>query len=84
MDKKVKVRIGDDVIYLSKIEAGAEQIANKIAGGDIRTIRMIMPLLDKIDSLNKLINDRNDAAGVSDAKRRLAAMLGLDPTKLSE
>jgi hypothetical protein len=79
MDKKVRVRVGDDVIYLSKLEAGAEQIANKIASGDIRTIRMIMPLFDKIDSLNKAVNDRNTAAGVSDAKRRLAEMLGLDP-----
>jgi hypothetical protein len=79
MDKKVRVRVGDDLIYLSKLEAGAEQIANKIASGDIRTIRMIMPLLDKIDSLNKVVNDRDTAGEVSDAKRRLAEILGLDP-----
>jgi hypothetical protein len=79
MSKKVKVRIDGDVAYFSKLEAGAEQLANKLASGDIRTIRMVLPLIDKIDELDKAERDSaGDGSGRSDAHRKLAEMLGLE------
>jgi hypothetical protein len=76
MNKRVKVRIDGDVTYLSKLEAGAEQIANKYAGGDLRTIKMVLPLLDQLQPTAK---DKYVEVDVADAKNRLLEMLGLPP-----
>jgi hypothetical protein len=74
MSKKVKVRIDGDVTYLSKLEAGAEQIANKYASGDLRTIKMVLPLLENLHQRSEEVHVDVD---VSDAKNRLRHMLGL-------
>ena len=79
MNKRVKVRIDGDVTYLSKLEAGAEQIANKYASGDLRTIKMVLPLLDQ---LQPAAEDKYVEVDVADAKNRLREMLGL-PSKPS-
>ena len=76
MNKRVKVRIDGDVTYLSKLEAGAEQIANKYASGDLRTIKMVLPLLDQLQPTAK---DKYVEVDVADAKNRLLEMLGLPP-----
>lgn len=76
MHKRCKVRIDGDVIYLSKIEAGTEQIANKYASGDLRTAKMILPLLDQLQPAAK---DKHVEVDVADAKNRLREMLGLPP-----
>src|SRR5690349_8423552 len=52
MTKKVKVRVDGDVAYFSKLEAAAEQLANKLASGDLRTIKMVLPILAKLDELD--------------------------------
>jgi hypothetical protein len=76
INKRVKVRIGGDIAYLTKLEAGAEQIANKYASGDLRTIKMVLPLLDQLQSRSE---DKYVEVDVADAKNRLRDMLGLPP-----
>lgn len=44
-----KVRVDGDVKYFSKIEAGLEQIANNAASGDLRAIKIVLPLTEEID-----------------------------------
>jgi hypothetical protein len=75
MTKKVKVRVGGDIAYFSKIEAGAEQVANKLASGDLRTIKMVLPMLAKLNEFDRY---ERDAEGRSEAHRKLAEMLGLE------
>jgi hypothetical protein len=81
MTKRVKVRVGGDVAYFSKLEAAAEQLANKLASGDLRTIKMVLPILAKLDELDGY---ERDAEGRSEAHRKLAEMLGLDWRKEDE
>lgn len=81
MTKKVRVRVDGDVAYFSKLEAAAEQLANKLASGDLRTIKMVLPILAKLDELDGY---ERDAEGRSEAHRKLAEMLGLDWTEKDE
>jgi hypothetical protein len=76
LNKRVRVRIDGDIDYLTKLKAGAEQIANKYASGDLPTIKMVVPLLDKLE---RAPADKYAEVDVSDAKNRLREMLGLPP-----
>lgn len=84
LTKKVKVRKGGKVVSLSRLETGIEQFANKVGQGDFQTFRFMMLLGDKMDLQELHDRHGNNVTDLSDAKRRLRQMLGLNPAEDDE
>jgi len=80
--RKVPVKRRGKTVYLSRLETGIEHKINEFGMGDFQTFKLIMSLGPQIGEQLRENNYKDGKGGLSDAKRHLAIILGIDPDRL--
>jgi hypothetical protein len=77
LEKRVVVQEGGHRKSMSKREASATQVANKVAMGDLKALKMLLEVVSQIDDHNKVEQLEERQREAAAARERVARKLDL-------